>query len=45
MENLELYLTIFGIVLVIIVVLWIALRKKKNVNVTGASIGQLNLEF
>lgn len=45
MENLELYLTIFGIVLVIIVVLWIALRKKKNVNVTGASIGPLNLEF
>ncbi|MEN7440439.1 hypothetical protein ABFO11_14255 [Anaerostipes caccae] len=45
MENLELYLTIAGIVVAIIVILWIILRRRKNVNVTGASIGPLNLEF
>ena len=45
MENLDLYLTISGIVVVIIVVLWLISRKKKDVNVTGASIGPLNLDF
>lgn len=45
MENLELYLTIAGIVVVIIVILWIILGRKKDVNVIGASIGPLNLEF
>ena len=45
MENLELYLTIAGIVVAIIVISWIILRRRKDVNVTGASIGPLNLEF
>lgn len=45
MENLELYLTIVGIAAVIIVIIWIILRRNKEANVTGASIGPLNLEF
>lgn len=45
MEKLELYLTIVGIVVAIIVILWIILWRRKDVNVTGASIGPLNLEF
>lgn len=45
MENMELYLTIFGLVVVITAILWIILRRKKKVNVTGASLGPLNVEF
>lgn len=45
MENLEIYLTIFGVIAAIIITLWIILRRKKKVNLTGTSLGPLNLEF
>lgn len=44
MENLELYLTIAGLVFAIIVILWI-IYKKKNIDITGVDIGPLSFEF
>mgnify|MGYP004534138333 CR=1 FL=1 len=45
MENLELYLKLLGIAVAIVIILFGFLKRKKNVNVTGATLGPLNLEF
>lgn len=45
MEDVDLYITILGIVIVIIVILWIILHRKRGVNITGANLGPLNVDF
>ena len=45
MGNLELYLTIAGIMVAIIVVLWVILRRKKDANITGVSMWLINIGF
>lgn len=43
MENLGIYLTMAGIFVAIIVILWISVREKKDVTLSGANLGPLNL--
>lgn len=45
MENLDIYLTIAGIVTAIFIILLIILRKKKHIKASGLSLGPLDLKF